>query len=111
MTGVQTCALPISYKKWIEGADKPTVKQLKLISWKTKRPLALFFSDKIPKEKPLPKDYRLNPEKEGKFNFSKFRCYIQFKKYFSKINNEDMLSKKGINLHHKGISYGYFFVF
>jgi len=57
-----------TYKKWIEGLDKPTVKQLKLISWKTKRPLALFFSDKIPEENPLPKDYRLNPEKVGKFN-------------------------------------------
>ena len=52
----------------MKGLDKPTLKQLKLISWKTKRPVALFFSDKIPKEKPLPKDYRLNPEKEGKFN-------------------------------------------
>jgi Zn-dependent peptidase ImmA (M78 family) len=57
-----------TYKKWIVGSDKPTLKQLKLISWKTKRPLALFFLDKIPQEKPLPKDYRLNPEKEGKFD-------------------------------------------
>jgi len=57
-----------TYRKWIDGRDKPTIKQLKSISWKTKRPLALFFSDKIPKEKPLPKDYRLNPEKEGQFN-------------------------------------------
>lgn len=26
------------------------------------------------------------------------RCYTQFKKYFSKINTDNMLSKKGINL-------------
>ncbi|GBE20108.1 hypothetical protein BMS3Abin17_00842 [archaeon BMS3Abin17] len=57
-----------TYDKWIKRLDNPTFKQLELISWKTKRPLALFFLDKIPSEKPIPKDFRLNPEKEGQFN-------------------------------------------
>lgn len=57
-----------TYDKWMKGVDKPTLKQLEMISLKTKRPLALFFLDKIPLEKPNPKDFRLNPEKKGKFN-------------------------------------------
>src|SRR3989344_6334836 len=57
-----------TYEKWIKGLDKPTLKQLELISWKTKRPLAIFFLDKIPQEKPAPKDFRLNPKREGKFD-------------------------------------------
>ena len=57
-----------TYEKWIKGLDKPTLKQLELISWKTKRPLAIFFLDKIPQEKPTPKDFRLNPRQEGKFD-------------------------------------------
>ncbi len=57
-----------TYEKWLNKADKPTIKQLELISKITKRPLALFFLEKIPHEKPSPKDYRLNPEQEGKFN-------------------------------------------
>jgi hypothetical protein len=31
-------------------------------------------------------------------NFSYPQRYTQFKKYFSKMNNEDRLSKRGINL-------------
>ncbi len=57
-----------TYEKWIKDLDKPTLKQLKLISERTKRPLAIFFLDKIPQEKPLPKDFRLNPKQEGKFD-------------------------------------------
>ena len=30
------------YKKWMEGSDKPTVKQLKLISWKLKQCVLLM---------------------------------------------------------------------
>lgn len=56
------------YEKWVKGLDKPTLKQLELISWKTKRPLAIFFLDKIPQEKPFPRDFRLNPKQEGKFD-------------------------------------------
>lgn len=57
-----------TYEKWIKGLDKPTLKQLELISWRTKRPLAIFFLDKIPQEKSTPKDFRLNPKQEGRFD-------------------------------------------
>lgn len=56
-----------AYSKWINNLDKPTLNQIRLISEKTKRPIAIFFLEKIPEEKPLPKDFRLNPKKEGKF--------------------------------------------
>jgi Zn-dependent peptidase ImmA (M78 family) len=55
------------YDKWITGIEKPTLKQLEAISYRTKRPLASFFLSEVPKEKPLPKDYRLNPSKRDKF--------------------------------------------
>ena len=56
------------YTKWMNKIDNPTINQLKLISEKTKRPTALFFSSMVPEEKPLPKDFRLNPKKKGKFD-------------------------------------------
>ena len=56
------------YDKWLNLSDKPTISQLESISNKTKRPLALFFLDKVPVEKPSPKDFRLNPKQEGKFD-------------------------------------------
>lgn len=55
------------YKRWIDNQDKPTLNKIRLISEKTKRPIAIFLLEKIPEEKSLPKDFRLNPKKEGKF--------------------------------------------
>jgi transcriptional regulator with XRE-family HTH domain len=46
-----------TYKKWLEGYI--TVKQLENLASKLKRPLAIFFLPKAPKEKPNPKDYRM----------------------------------------------------
>lgn len=56
-----------TYTTWIEGKDKPSLKQLEILANQTKRPLASFFLPKTPVEKPKPKDYRMLPEKEGKF--------------------------------------------
>ena len=55
-------------KKWLSGESKPTINQLKALSNKTKRPLAAFFLNEVPKERPLPKDYRLLPDREGIFD-------------------------------------------
>ena len=93
-----------TYKKWINKLDNPTVKQLKLISLKTKRPLALFFLEKIPQEKPLPKDYRLNPEKEGKFDkktilaIRKSRKLQSILKDFGENTLSEILEKTKINI-------------
>jgi len=57
-----------TYKSWMKEIDKPTLKQLESISLKTKRPLAIFFLEKVPQEKQIPEDFRLNPEQEGKFD-------------------------------------------
>ena len=56
------------YERWINGSEKPTLRQLEAIGHRTKRPLASFFLPDIPKEKPLPKDYRLNLDKKDKFH-------------------------------------------
>ena len=49
------------------GKKSPTLKQLKILSASFKRPLASFFLSKPKEEKPLPKDYRMMPGKEGRF--------------------------------------------
>jgi Zn-dependent peptidase ImmA (M78 family) len=54
------------YKDWLKG--NITIKQLEALADKLKRPLAVFFLPKAPEEKPKPKDYRMLPGKEGKFN-------------------------------------------
>jgi Zn-dependent peptidase ImmA (M78 family) len=53
---------------WLKGEIKPTLKQLEDLSIIVKRPLATFFLSKPLEEKPLPKDYRMLPKKEGIFD-------------------------------------------
>ena len=53
---------------WTSGEAKPTLKQLEDLAKTLKRPLAVFFLSEPPKDKPLPKDYRMLPDKEGKFD-------------------------------------------
>jgi len=53
---------------WLSGTKKPTLRQLESLSQILKRPLAAFFLSKPPEEKPLPRDYRMIPDKIGKFN-------------------------------------------
>jgi len=63
--------LRVSEKKiddWLAGEAKPTIKQLEKFSTVVKRPLAIFFVENVPVEKPLPKDYRKKPEKRGQFD-------------------------------------------
>lgn len=55
-----------TYNEWLKG--NITIKQLEALADKLKRPLAVFFLPKAPEEKPKPKDYRMLPGKEGKFN-------------------------------------------
>ncbi len=56
------------FGSWIKGESNPTLKQLEELAKIVKRPLAVFFLPEAPKEKPLPKDYRMLPDKVGKFD-------------------------------------------
>lgn len=53
---------------WLSGKSKPTLKQLEKLAYLVKRPLASLFLPKVPEEKPLPKDFRMIPGKESKFD-------------------------------------------
>jgi len=57
-----------AFKGWLDNTKRPTLRQLENLAQVLKRPLAAFFLSEPPKEKPLPKDYRMIPEKEGKFD-------------------------------------------
>ncbi|MGC1119728.1 MAG: XRE family transcriptional regulator [Candidatus Methanofastidiosia archaeon] len=50
------------------GKKKPTLRQLKELSRIYKRPLAAFLLSEPEKEKPLPEDYRMLPNREGIFD-------------------------------------------
>ncbi len=56
------------FSSWLKREANPTLKQLEDLAKIVKRPLAVFFLSEAPKEKPLPKDYRMLPEKAGKFD-------------------------------------------
>ncbi len=56
------------FDRWLKGELNLTLKQLEDLAKVVKRPLAVFFLPQAPKEKPLPKDYRMLPEKAGKFD-------------------------------------------
>ncbi len=55
-------------ESWLLGSKKPTLRQLEVLAKVVKRPLAAFFLPEPPKEKPLPKDYRMLPGKKGVFH-------------------------------------------
>ena len=59
---------PNAIDSWINDQSQPTLKQLEDLSKTIKRPLAVFFLSEPPKDKPLPKDYRMLPGKDGKFD-------------------------------------------
>jgi len=55
-------------KEFESGAKKPTLRQLKELSLAFNRPLAAFLLSKPKEEKPLPKDYRMLPNRIGIFD-------------------------------------------
>ena len=59
---------PNVLNSWLSGEAKPNIKQLDEFAFIVKRPLAAFFLKEPPQEKPAPKDYRMLPGKEGKFD-------------------------------------------
>jgi Zn-dependent peptidase ImmA (M78 family) len=85
------------YQNWLNG--NITVKQLENLANKLKRPLAIFFLPKAPKEKPKLKDYRMFPDKKDKFN-KKTILAIRKARYLQgiiqelSINIEDDLKSK-----------------
>lgn len=52
-------------KGFESGEKEPTLRQLKELSQAFKRPLAAFLLPKEKEERPLPKDYRMIPNREG----------------------------------------------
>lgn len=57
-----------SLQKIMAGEKKPTFRQLRELSTIFKRPIAAFLLSKPKEEKPKPKDYRMLPEKQDKFD-------------------------------------------
>lgn len=57
-----------NFKKIKSGDKKPTFRQLRELSLIFKRPVAAFLLSKPKEEKPKPKDYRMLPEKQDKFD-------------------------------------------
>lgn len=74
-------------KGWLEGEKKPTIKELEYLAKCLKRPLAAFFLPKPPEDKILPKDYRMLPGKEGKFD-PKTLLAIRTARRLQKISKE-----------------------
>ena len=56
------------YQDWLTGNTKPTLKQLEKLAKIVKRPLAVFLLSEPPKERPPPKDFRMLPGREGRFD-------------------------------------------
>jgi len=56
------------FEGWVQGGIKPTLRQLQRLAWIVKRPLAVFLLSKPLAEKPVPKDYRMMPDKVGIFD-------------------------------------------
>jgi len=57
-----------SVRAWMSGKATPSLRQLERLAELIKRPLAVFFLPKPPREAPLPKDYRVSPERRGEFD-------------------------------------------
>lgn len=70
-----------------KGERQPTLRQLKELSKAYRRPLASFFLSKPSDELPLPKDYRMLPDKENVFD-KKTIYTIRKARSLQKIMNE-----------------------
>ena len=57
-----------NFNKVLNSERLLTINQLKKLSKYLRRPLGFFLLPKLPEEKPLPKDYRMIPGKEGIFS-------------------------------------------
>jgi len=57
-----------TFERWLAGELNPTLNQLDALASTLKRPLAAFFLAVPPKELPLPKDYRMLPDRLGTFD-------------------------------------------
>jgi Zn-dependent peptidase ImmA (M78 family) len=55
---------PYIFKTWESGESKPTISQLRKAASVYKRPLAVFFLEKPPKEFKKPKDFRRLPRED-----------------------------------------------
>ncbi|MBU7032810.1 MAG: ImmA/IrrE family metallo-endopeptidase [Theionarchaea archaeon] len=87
------------------GTKKPTLQQLKELSQAYNRPIAAFLLPEPEIEKPLPKDYRMLPNKEGIFDrktilaLRKARSLQEISKELSSNIEYDIIPKiKKINL-------------
>ncbi|MGE5586268.1 MAG: ImmA/IrrE family metallo-endopeptidase [Bacillota bacterium] len=58
---------PEKLQVWEAGADKPTLRQLRLAANVYKRPTALFYCSTAPKEPPTIADFRLFPDERLKY--------------------------------------------
>jgi Zn-dependent peptidase ImmA (M78 family) len=87
--------------EWLSGTSKPTLKQLEKLAYLVKRPLASLFLSIAPDEKPLPKDFRMLPDKTGKFErktifaIRKARSLQKLSKELSHFINEEAKNKLG----------------
>ncbi|MFH1306671.1 MAG: XRE family transcriptional regulator [Candidatus Micrarchaeota archaeon] len=59
---------PNSLLSWKKGEEQPTITQLDNLAKALRRPLSAFFLPSPPEEKPMPKDYRMLPDREGEFD-------------------------------------------
>jgi Zn-dependent peptidase ImmA (M78 family) len=56
------------YQDWLDGKARPTLRQLERLAKVVRRPLAVFLLPEPPKELPPPKDFRMLPGREGRFD-------------------------------------------
>ncbi len=84
------------YDSWCNGKVKPSLRQLEDLSKLVKRPLAVFLLSAPPLENPLPKDYRMLPGKEGKFD-KKTILAIRIARRLQKISKE-LSENIGVNI-------------
>lgn len=56
------------FKAWLDTTEKPTYGQIENLAKTVKRPIAAFFLETPPLDKPKPKDYRKLPNKENQFD-------------------------------------------
>jgi len=98
---------------WTKGSAKPTINQLENFATVVKRPLAIFFLEEVPEDKPLPKDYRRHPKERGNFDRKTLLAIRQSRSLqsaSSELSNnigqtlEPKLPKANLNSNTKGIA-------
>lgn len=88
---------PERYKKWELGEELPTISKLRKLANLYKRPLPVFFMPQVPKEPPIPKDFRTFHPNEDSYLTTESKLAIRKAMWYQSVAR-DLMNEMGYSI-------------